>query len=369
MAAEIFFWASVMLAVYVYAGYPLLLAGLCALARRPVARQPCTPSVSLLICAHNEEAVIREKIQNSLALDYPEDRIEIVIASDGSADRTVEIARQWEGGRVRLLAYPENRGKIATMNDSVTELKGEIVVFSDATAMLEPDAIREIVTNFHDPKIGAVSGVYQVRRAEQSAMGGSESLYWRYETALRLQESALDSVLGGHGQLYAIRKSLYPFPHPGTINDDYVVPVRIVSLGYRAVCEPKAVCWEEAAEMAGFGRRVRIMAGNVGQLRELPRLLARPLPLFFFFSHKLGRLLVPFAMLIALAASAVLWAQPVYRLAFLAQLILYLLAASGALIPLRPKLLRLPYYFTMINVATFLGIYHALSGGRRMAWK
>ena len=368
--AEIVFWAAVAVPFYVYLGYPLVLLGLRLIVHHPVNKQPCRPFVSVLIPAYNEIAVIRQKIHNSLDLDYPEDRIEIAVVSDGSTDGTVEAAQEFANGkRVRVFAYPKNRGKIAAMNDTVPELNGEIVVFTDASAMLLPNAVREIVENFSDSRVGAVSGVYQVRKSEQSAAGGSEQLYWKYETFLRLQESALDSLLGGHGHLHAIRKSLYCFPSPRTINDDYVISVRVVSRGYRAVYEPNAIGWEQAEEMAGFGRRVRIMSGNIRQLSELPGLLRRPLPLFFFLSHKVGRLVVPFAMITALAASVVLFGRPLYRVLFAAQVGLYLLALAGALVPLKPKILRLPYYFTMINAATFFGIYHALAGGRRMAWK
>jgi cellulose synthase/poly-beta-1,6-N-acetylglucosamine synthase-like glycosyltransferase len=369
-AAEILFWASVALVFYVYLGYPALLVALRLVIRRPVDKRPNFPFVSLLIPAYNEVRSIREKIRNSLDLDYPQDLIEIVIASDGSTDGTAEAAAEFAcEERIRLFAYPKNRGKISTMNDTFPELKGEIVVFSDASSMLMPDAVREIVQNFYDARVGAVSGVYQVKQANDSSTGGAEKLYWKYETFVRMQESALDSLLGGHGHLYAIRKSLYFFPPPGTINDDYVIPVRIVSRGYRAVYETKAIGWEQAEEMAGFRRRVRIMAGNVQQLRELPRLLRRPLPLFFFFSHKAGRLVVPFGMLAAFLSSAILAGRPMYRAGFAAQVILYLLAGAGALFPIRPRILRLPYYFTMINLATFVGIYHALGFGRGMAWK
>ena len=370
MVAQIVFWAAIGVVFYVYLGYPVVLLLLRLVIRRPVNKQPNFPVVSLLIPAYNEVAVIREKILNSLDLNYPQDRIEIVVASDGSSDGTVEAVAEFKSEqRVRLFAYPKNRGKIAAMNDVMPRLNGEIVVFSDASSMLDPDAVRHIVENFHDPRIGAVSGVYQVKKADHSSTGGAEQFYWKYETFVRLQESALDSLLGGHGHLYAIRKDLYSFPPPGTINDDYVIPVRIVSRGYRAVYEPKAIGWEQASEMAGFQRRVRIMAGNVQQLRELPRLVRRPLPLFFFFSHKVGRLAVPFAMLAALFASAFLARQPLFRAMLYGQAALYALAAAGAVLPLRPKILRLPYYFTMINAATFVGIYYALGFGRGMAWK
>ena len=270
---------------------------------------------------------------------YPDDRLEVVVASDGSTDGTTEAAQALaDGVRVRVLAYPVNRGKILTINDSVPQLKGEIVIFSDASAMLRADSVRELVANFHDPQVGAVSGVYQLRSVyKHTTIGGSEQMYWKYETFLRLQESALDSILGGHGHLHAVRRALYPFPSANTINDDFVIPVRIVSRGYRAIYEPNAIGWEEATEMAGFGRRVRIMAGNVQQLREIPTLLRRPLPLFFFLSHKLGRLLVPFAMITALLAAALLADKLLYGWLLALQCAFYGLALAGAFVSLKAR--------------------------------
>jgi poly-beta-1,6-N-acetyl-D-glucosamine synthase len=370
MTAQIIFWCATSLVAYVYLGYPIVLLLLRPLFHRPVKKQFCEPFVSLLIPAYNEIRVIREKIRNSLQLDYPADRLEVVVVSDGSTDGTAEAAQTLaDGTRVRVLAFPKNRGKILAMNDAVPQLKGEIILFSDASAMLMPDSVRELVANFHDACVGAVSGIYQVKKTDDTPIGNSEQLYWKYETFLKTQEAALDSILGGHGHLHAIRKDLYSYPPPGTINDDYVISVRVLSQGYRAVYEPKAVGWEEASEMAGFGRRVRIMAGNVQQLREIPRLFRRPLPLFFFLSHKLGRLLVPFAMIAGLAATAFLLDEPFYRWLFVLQVSFYALAVAGALFPLKPKILRISHYFCMINLAALVGVYHALRGGRGMAWK
>jgi len=316
--------------------------------------------------------VIEKKIRDSLALDYPAERLEIVVASDGSKDNTVETARRFEDGqRVRVLAYEVNRGKIPVLNSSVAELRGDIVVFSDAPAMLYHDSVRKLVANFADARVGAVSGRYTVVKADEVDIGKSEDFYWKYETYLKVQESQIASTLGGHGHLHAIRKELYPFPPPGTINDDYVIPVSVLSKGYRAVYEPAAIVYEEAHEMAGFGRRVRIMAGNLQQLREIKGLLwpLRPLPLFFFLSHKGSRLLVPFAMVAALIANLFLLGSPLYAVLFVLQVLFYAMAVLGTLFQLRPKTLLLPFYFCMINVATFFGLYHALTSRRRMAWK
>ncbi|MBZ5608126.1 MAG: glycosyltransferase family 2 protein [Acidobacteriia bacterium] len=372
MPAQVIFWAATAVPLYTYVVYPLVLRALRLVIHREIRKRPFRPSVSLLIPAFNEARVIEQKISNALALHYPAESLEIVVASDGSRDETVAIARRFEDGRrVRVLAFPENRGKMPTLNAAVPQLRGEIVVFSDAPAMLHPDSLARLVENFADPSVGAASGCYTVVRPGEVNIGASEDLYWKYEAFLKVQESQLASTLGAHGHLHAIRKELYPYPSAGTINDDYVIPVSVLSKGYRAVYEPEAIVYEEAREMAGFGRRIRIMAGNIQQLREIGGLLRplRPLPLYFFLSHKMGRLLVPFAMLAALIANAFSLASPFYFGLFCCQAIFYVLAGSGALWRLRPKLLMLPFYFSMINAAAFFGFYHALTERRNMAWK
>jgi cellulose synthase/poly-beta-1,6-N-acetylglucosamine synthase-like glycosyltransferase len=375
LIATAIFWLSAGLAFYVYAGYPLLLAVLRRVAKRPVRKAPIEPSVSLLVAAYNEADVIEAKIRNAVALDYPAARIEIAIACDGPTDGTTAIAQRVAaeigGGRVHVFAYPRNRGKLYALNDTIPQLSGDIVAFSDASSMLAPDAMRTLVANFADERVGATSGVYRVLRGEDAALGKQEDFYWKYETYLKLAEADLGSILGCHGSLYAIRRALYPFPTPGTINDDYVIPMRILSRGYRVAYEPAAVAFEEAHEMGGFSRRVRIMTGNFEQLREMKALVRplRPGPLFFFLSHKAGRLVVPIAMLAMFAANLFLLDRPFYRAVFALQLAFYALVLLGALVALRPKILRLPYYFCMINAAAFLGMYHALRGGRSLAWK
>jgi cellulose synthase/poly-beta-1,6-N-acetylglucosamine synthase-like glycosyltransferase len=369
---EIIFWSAVLLAFYAYLGYPLVLLALRLVIRRDVRKKRITPFVSLLIPAYNEADVIERKIKNSLALDYPADRIEIVVASDGSSDGTAAIAQAHsDGKRIRVLTFPQNRGKVATLNASIPELQGEVVVFSDAPAMLYRDSVRKLVENFADPSVGAASGLYKVVKTDEVSIGSSEDFYWKYETFLKVNESQLASTLGGHGHLHAIRKALYPYPQAGTINDDYVIPVSVLAKGYRAVYEPSAIVYEEAHEMTGFGRRVRIMAGNIQQLREIRSLMhpVRLLPLFFFLSHKLTRLLVPIAMLAALIANVFLLDSPLYLATFCTQLFFYLLAIAGSLLRLQPKVLMLPFYFCMINLATFFGFYHALTDRRTLAWK
>jgi cellulose synthase/poly-beta-1,6-N-acetylglucosamine synthase-like glycosyltransferase len=363
------FWISVAFPLYVYVGFPLLLSLLQAFVRRPPRKQPIEPSVSLLVAAYNEAAVIADKIRNSLALDYPAEKLEIVIASDGSADATAEIVRSFEaesGGQVRLLNYPQNRGKMAVLNDAIRELRGDIVAFSDATSMLATDSLRILVQSFSDPRVGAASGIYRLLKKDQAQLGPQEDIYWKYETFLKVREAGLGAFTGAHGSLFAIRRPLYPFPSENTINDDFTIPMRILERGHRVAYEPAAVAFEEAHEMEGFSRRVRITAGNVEQLREIKRLLwpPRPLVLFCLLSHKTGRLLVPVFLLIALATNIALRGEFPYNGLLLGQVLFYSLAILGGTVDLRPKLLRLPYYFCVINASLFAWIYQALRFGR-----
>ena len=372
MSPSFIFWLSAAVPVYAYLGYPIVLLLLRLVIHRAVKKASIEPFVSVLIPAYNEGAVIEQKIRNTLALDYPAERLEIVVASDGSTDNTADTAREFEDGkRVRVFAYPVNRGKVPVLNETVPQLHGEILVLSDAAAMLHCDSVRQLVANFADPSVGAATGRYTVAKADDVSIGKSEDFYWKYETYLKIHESQIASTLGGHGHLQAIRKDLYPFPPPGTINDDYIIPVSVLSKGYRAVFEPEAIGYEEAHEMAGFGRRVRIMAGNMQQLREIKGLLwpPRPLPLFFFLSHKASRLVVPFAMVAAAIANVLLLPSPFYTVLLCLQAVFYTMALLGAVFQLRPKALLLPFYFCMVNAATFFGLYHALTSRRRMAWK
>jgi poly-beta-1,6-N-acetyl-D-glucosamine synthase len=369
---ELILWFSLGVPFYAYFGYPALLLVLRLAFHRPVRKQPVEPTVTLLIPAYNEASHIAGKIRNSLQLDYPAEKIEILVCCDGSRDDTPEIAQGMaDGVRVRVLRFPENRGKISTLNDGVRQARGEIVVFSDASTLLYRDSVRWLMTNFADPAVGAASGKYTVIAADEVGIGKAESFYWKYETLMKVHESELDSILGAHGALHAIRRVLYPFPAAGTINDDYVVSISVLAKGYRAVYEPLAIAYEEAGEMTGFDRRVRIMAGNLQQLREIKGLLRplRLLPLFFFLSHKVSRLVVPFAMVSALGANALLLPSPLYESLFWLQAVFYGLALVGAIFPLRPKLLLLPYYFSMINTAVFFGLYHTLTSRRTMVWK
>ena len=365
------FWCSVLFTVYLYFGFPLLLAVMAKLFSRPVRKAPIEPFVSLLIPAYNEADVIEEKLAACRRLDYPADKLEVVVASDGSTDATADVVRPHaDGVRVRLLDFERNRGKLAMLNAVVPQLAGEIVVFSDAASMPSPNAVRELASNFADPRVGAVSGVYRIENRDSHQLGRQAGFYWRYETWIKQKEAEIGSILGAHGALYAIRRELYPRLDASVINDDFVIPMRIARAGWRVAYEPAAAAVEEAHEMGGFGRRIRIMTGNIEQLTEVLGFLWPPgkwLTLFFLVSHKAGRMFAPPAMIAALVANLFLLEQPLYQLTMAGQAGFYALAALGALDLLPLKALRLPYYFTMINLAALIGLARLLSG--RRAWK
>jgi len=368
------FWLSMAIVFYTYIGYPLLLVLLSKIKRKETEHELIMPHVSIIIAAYNEQRSIEQKLQTCLALDYDKEKLEIIVASDGSTDNTVQIAQQYAEKGVKVFDYQPNRGKISILNDTVPQARGEIVVFSDASCMLEPDSIKNLVAHFADPGIGCVSGVYKVMNKEEAALGKSEDIYWKYETFIKVKEAEIGALLGAHGSLYAIRKKLYPPLKPGTINDDYIIPVRIIQQGYRMGYEPNAVAYEEAQEMGGFSRRIRIMAGNYQQMLEIKGFF-RPVqfvPLFGFLSHKFGRVVVPFFMVMLLISNVFLLEFPAYRSVWYIQLAFYGTAVLGVMIRqmnIKLKILQLPFYFCMINLAGFLGFYYAYFSRSNVVWR
>ncbi|MFW6108428.1 MAG: glycosyltransferase family 2 protein, partial [bacterium] len=284
-------WVLIVLVGFAYLGYPLVLGAAVRLARRPVRAGEVTPGVTLLVPAYNEEHSLGAKLASCVTLDYPKGRLQVLVLSDGSTDGTVAVAERYADQGVEVMAFEENRGKLAVLRDGMARARGEIVAFSDAACRLLPDSLRRLVRPFADPEVGCVSGVYRVLRPEQAELGSEEGVYWRYETFLKRCESEIASILGAHGSLYAIRRELCPDLARIRVNDDYEIPVHIVAGGHRAVYAPDAVACEEAAEMGGFARRVRIAVGNFRQLRLIGLLAWPPRPwlLFEFLAHKVLR--------------------------------------------------------------------------------
>jgi poly-beta-1,6-N-acetyl-D-glucosamine synthase len=376
--ALVTFWSTALLLAYGCAGYPLVMYALGRLRGRRYDGRDILPSVSLIVPAYNEAHVIHAKVENCLQLDYPEDRLEILIASDGSTDGTTDVIRDAAAaGKVRGVLYPERRGKMAVLNDLVRMATGEITVFTDAASMLEPPSLRALVRSFADQRVGCVSGIYRVSRPSQDGQAQQESLYWRYETFVRRAEAGLGTMLGGHGSLYAIRRELFEPLDPGIINDDFVIPLTILLKGFDAIYEPRAVASEDAREMAGFARRIRIMAGNYQQLLWMLRKdgWRRPRVLFQLLSHKGLRVLLPFLMIGLYVSNAALLPDPGYRLVFAAQTGFFLAALLG----LSPRartagraLIAGPYYVCMASLAALVAFCRlaapATGAGNEIRW-
>ena len=369
------FWLSFGLLTYIYAGYPLLVGALARLFGRAPAAAEATPEVTLFIPAYNEAAHLEAKLRNSLALDYPRERLAIVVASDGSTDTTDAIAQRYAAQGVRLLRMPRNAGKAAMLDAFVPQVGGEILVFSDASSELEAGALRRLVRPFADAQVGCVCGLYRLKAVGAAAdlRGEGEGLYWRYETWIKRQESRLHSILGAHGAFYAIRRALFQPLGVASINDDYLIPMRLVGQGFRAVYEPSAVAWErEAASVEGeFARRRRIAMGNCQQILALRHLLhpRHGWVAWTFFSHKVLRTLAPVFLIILLLASIML-PPPLRAFALGAQALLYGSAYAGYLCQRRgrtPRWLSPPLYFCLGNLAMLDGLVRYLCG-QRPSW-
>jgi cellulose synthase/poly-beta-1,6-N-acetylglucosamine synthase-like glycosyltransferase len=365
--------------LYVYIGYPVVIYGVARIfgRRRPLASRAGQqlPKVSLLIAAYNEEAMIEDRLRNALAVDYPREKWEVVVATDGCSDRTAEIVRRYAGQGVRLLEYPQRRGKAAALNDALTQVQGEVVIFSDANTFTEPMAARNLARWFQDPRVSAVCGKLVLTDPETGR--NSDGIYWKYETFLKRQEGRLGALLGANGGIYAIRKSRYvPIPN-GTILDDLVIPLLSkLRHGGDIVFDGQAVAHEEtpADITAEFHRRSRIGAGGFGTLGLLAGLLnpCRGWIFFTFLSHKLLRWCCPFFLLGLLLTSALQWELPLYRALFLAQFAFYTTSVVAAYVPGRVKalrLLRLTTMFTSMNGALLIGFARWLFNTQNVTWK
>jgi poly-beta-1,6-N-acetyl-D-glucosamine synthase len=349
------FWLSLAVIAYVHAGYPLLLAVWARLGSRPVRRgmsEPDLPSVSLILVARNEGARLASRVDNLLSLDYPRDRLQIIVASDGSTDSTATILDRYHD-RIEIVHLPPV-GKAIALNEAVRRARHDVLAFADARQVFATDALRRLVETFADERVGAVSGELILdsesvafntaagTALEASPIAEGVGLYWRYEKWLRRRESLVGSTLGTTGAISAMRRSLWrPLP-PRTILDDVLAPMRVVLAGRRVVFEPRARAFDRTAPDAASEarRKNRTLAGNYQLILLEPRLLlpwVNPVWLQFV-SHKLGRLLVPYALAVAFVSSAVLAPRGlVYLAALAAQLCLYALAAYGAVLDRRER--------------------------------
>ena len=372
------FWSCAGLIAYSYAFYGPLVWGLSRWRGRrniaPDLSDDDFPSISLLIVAHNEETVIGRRLGNALAVDYPRDRLEVVVASDASSDRTPAIVREFAARGVRLIEFVSRQGKAAAINRAIPQLQGQLIVLSDANTDFDVLAARKLARWFHDPAVGVVCG--RLVLADPRTGRNVDSLYWRYETILKQCESRLGGLLGANGAIYAVHRSFFTPVPDGTIVDDLVIPL-VARLRHRCTIlyDPEAIAREEtpADLREEFRRRARIGAGC---LESLPLLwpLLNPrwgFVAFAFFSHKILRWLCPFFLIGLLGSSLALANRPFYAFAVCAQLTLYAIAGAALFAPPRltlPTCLAVPAMFFSMNAALLAGFYRWLRPRSPAAW-
>ncbi len=375
--AEFFFWGSLVLLAYVYFGYPLVAALRARFLSRPRLRGPIEPSVSIVVVANNEADRIAARIENLLALDYPVDRVEIVVASDGSTDTTVGCARRYEHLGVRVRPFAARRGKSAVLNAVVPDLRSDIVLFVDARQRFDRGTLRALVENFADPTVGAVSGELVLTTAAGTAAAGrGTAFYWRYETFIRSAEGRADSTVGATGAIYAIRRELFdPIPDD-TILDDVLIPLRIVRKGFRVLFEPEARAYDSASATAHeeFVRKARTIAGTFQLFAREPWLFDPWSNRLWFqtISHKALRLALPglhAALLIATLALASHW---IYQGALAGQLMFYAAALVGYTqrqSQRRSFLFSVPCAISLLSWATVVGFVRFLTNRQQVTWE
>jgi cellulose synthase/poly-beta-1,6-N-acetylglucosamine synthase-like glycosyltransferase len=377
MAAELAFWWSVTALLYTYVGYPILLALLSRLRPRVVRRGESKPTVSVIITAYNEELALATKLENTLALHYPPELLEIIVTSDCSTDHTDEIVVGFATRGVRLHRQSERFGKTAAQNAAVELARGDVVLFSDATTFYQPDVLQVLMPNFADPTVGCVTGRVVYLDSVPSSVGHGTRSYWNYEFLLKEYESSVCSLIGVCGCLYAVRRSAYvPLYHEAC--SDFIIATKMVEQGLRAVYEPNAVCTEETNQQAHkeLTTRVRIITQTFSDLWR-HRGMMNPVRSGFYavelFSHKLMRYFVPLFLILVLIGSA--WLAPwsiFYAVALAAQLTFYGAAALAWILEqmgMHSRLLAIPQYFVLANLASLIAFYKFLRGERYVRWE
>jgi poly-beta-1,6-N-acetyl-D-glucosamine synthase len=368
------FWLAAGLITYTYLGYACWLRVRMLWRSRPVQRGSSTPLVSIAMVVRNEQQVLETKLQNLKALDYPADRCQIIVVSDGSTDQTESILRaHGSDPRIHVVLNQLAQGKASGLNDAIDLAQGEIVVFTDARQTIEPDAVRRLTENFADPEVGCVSGELMLGDAGQVESSQGLSLYWRVEKQVRKLESSTGSVVGATGALYAVRRELLTRVPPETILDDVYLPMQVARQGKRVILDERARAWDhpDLGTEREFSRKVRTLSGNYQLLQLAPWLLSGSNPIRFeFVSHKLLRLAVPFALVGLLAASFAISA-PFYRVALILQLVFYALSVLALSRMLRGGILArvadAAGTFVLLNGAAVVALANFV-GGRRAAW-
>jgi cellulose synthase/poly-beta-1,6-N-acetylglucosamine synthase-like glycosyltransferase len=374
---KILFFSSLLMLVYVYVGYPILVFLLSTLINKKVRKQTFQPYVTILIAAYNEEESIAKTIENKLTLNYPKDRLEIIVISDDSTDRTDEIVRRYSARSVRLLRQEPRNGKTSALNMAVQEAKGEILVFSDANSIYDSDAVRHLISLFGDTRVGYVTGKMIYTNPDGTIVGDGCSAYMKYENFLRKHETKLGSIVGVDGGIDAVRKSLYE-PMRADQLPDFILPLKVIEKGYRVVYEPDAILKEESLNSTQdeYRMRVRVSLRSFWALHDMKHLFNLFRYGFFswqMISHKALRY-VAFMILICLYVSnGLMWSQGViYKIFFVLQNAFYGIAYLGLLRGLKGiwfKFAYFPYYFSLLNIAAGHAFVKFLRGEKQVIWR
>jgi cellulose synthase/poly-beta-1,6-N-acetylglucosamine synthase-like glycosyltransferase len=370
------YWINVFFIFYTYFGYSLFILILARFFEHEVKKQDINPRVTFLITAYNEEKNIAKKLQNTLFLDYPGDKLEILVASDGSTDRTDQIVQEFAPQGVRLIRVNGRVGKTETQNRAVQSATGEIIIFSDATTEYDHLAIRNITRNYADPTVGAVSGRYEYCNPTGASIGIGTILFWKYENLIKRSQTRIKTITGCCGCIYSVRRGLYT-PLPPDIISDLVEPLKILEKGYRIVFEPEAIAHEETTEKVKeeFQMRIRVISRGMRGLLYM-RALFNPLKhgfvSFQLISHKLFRWLVPVFMVLLFSSNVFLIGTPFYTGTFIAQVIFYGMAIAGWVgekLDLKLKLFSIPLYFFTVNIASIISLFKTLKGYKAVTWE
>ncbi len=377
LIAQTIFWISVAALLYVYVGYPLLVYFVSLVRPLPVKKSDFEPKVTILITAYNEEKVIRDKLENTLLIDYPKDKLEILVASDGSTDKTDEIVKEFSSRGVRLFRQEGRMGKTFTQNKAVERAAGEIILFSDATTDYERDVLRVMLPNFADETIGCVAGRLIYVDESKSGVGKGAKSYWNYETFLKKSESRACSLIGASGCLYAVRRSAYKEMYAEACSDFLICTV-VFKQGLRSIYEPEAVCIEEtnrhtAKEMQ---MRVRVISQTFTDLWRNREML-NPFRSGFYavelLSHKVLRYAVPlFLILIFISSFLLAFKSAFFDVVLSVEMGFYLMALVFWLFEKSGKsagILAIPSYFVLANLASLIGFYKFLRGERYARWE
>jgi len=362
---------------YTYAGYPLFVTFLSLFAKKEVKKGFYEPYVTVLITAYNEEKNIASKLENTIGLDYPKEKMEIIVASDGSTDKTEEIVRSFGPEGVRLIRVEGRAGKTETQNQAVKQAQGEIIIFSDATTKYEINSIRNIVRNYNDASIGAVSGRYEYVNPTGAPVGLGTILFWKYENSVKSRQTQIRTVTGCCGCIYSVRRVLYE-PLPRDIISDLVEPLKILEKGYRIAFEPEAVAYEETTETSKeeFSMRVRVISRGMHGLWYMRRLF-NPIKYGFvsfqLVSHKVLRWMISFGLPLLLVSNFFLLGKWwVYDIFFILQILFYLGAAAGYFLDRKgkkAKLLALPLYYCVVNAASINAFFRTIFGKKSVRWE